>query len=111
MDVPVYINAPLPPWLPVDLAKPDLPSNIKIDPRVQAIQEEMATQVEVCEEKEIRVKEVLENTKTRDSRHPRWVRAMKKADKDLKIEKAKLNKLRPEEENVLAEIGELEKTK
>ena len=88
---------------PIDVAKPELPSHIKNHPRFRAIQEKMAAQVKVCGEKEIRIKETSENSQMR---YGAWVKAIKKAGRDLKIEKGKLKKLRYEEERILAEIGE-----
>lgn len=88
---------------PIDVSKPELPSHIKNHPRVQAIEEKMATQLKVCADKEIRAKEASDNT---NMRYGPWVKAIKKAGKDLKIEKGKLKKLRHEEERILVEIGD-----
>lgn len=100
LDAPVVpVKAPSP---PVDLANLEFPSNLRIDPRVPAIREQMAAQTKVCEEKEIRVQNAaLKFTGRRDHRLGRWVKALTQANKDLKIAKRKFNKLRREEQKIL----------
>lgn len=86
---------------------------MKLDSRVQVIQEKIEIQRKVLEENKTPVNkaaEELQAAKARDSKRRRRVKAKRKAEKALQVAGEKLDELRLEEESIWAAIEEAKKT-
>lgn len=114
-DISVPAKAPSPLSLsspPVDPTIPEFIPDMKLDSRLQVIQEKIEIQRKVLDENKTRVNkaaEELQAAKARDSKRRRRMKAKRKAEKALQVAGEKLDELHLEEESIWAAIEEAKK--